>query len=60
MGARLERNPEQYEAVFRRIARQNKKPEVGTGNNPDRIRYGCFLPDLTGFASAPSAAGSRL
>jgi len=33
--------------------------EVGTGSNPNRIRYGCFLPDLTGFASGLSATGSR-
>jgi len=33
--------------------------EVGTDNDPDRIRYGCFLPDLTGLASVPSTAGSR-
>jgi len=24
---------------------------VGAGNDPDRYRYGCFLPDLTGLAS---------
>ena len=24
--------------------------------DPARSRYGCFLPDLTGLASAPSAA----
>ncbi len=27
-------------------------------NDPDRIRYGCFLPDLTGLASG-LPAGSR-
>ena len=32
---------------------------MGTGNDPDRIRYGCFLPDLTGLASVPSTAGSQ-
>src|SRR6185295_9300869 len=25
-------------------------------NDPDETRYGCFLPDLTGLASGPSAA----
>ena len=25
-------------------------------NDPERIRYGCFLPDLTGLASGPSIA----
>ena len=28
---------------------------VGAGNDPARNRYGCFLPDLTGLATAPSA-----
>src|SRR5208282_2808541 len=27
----------------------------GSRHDPERIRYGCFLPDLTGLASAPSA-----
>src|ERR1700678_2224647 len=27
----------------------------GSRHDPGRIRYGCFLPDLTGLARAPSA-----
>src|SRR4051812_39445890 len=27
----------------------------GSRNDPGRNRYGCFLPDLTGLATAPSA-----
>src|SRR5690606_36953486 len=27
----------------------------GSRNDPERNRYGCFLPDLTGLATAPSA-----
>jgi hypothetical protein len=27
----------------------------GSRHDPERIRYGCFLPDLTGLASASSA-----
>jgi len=33
--------------------------EARDGGDPKRIRYGCFLPDLTGLASASSTAGSR-
>ena len=28
----------------------------GRTRDPDETRYGCFLPDLTGLASGPSAA----
>jgi len=28
----------------------------GWTRDPDQSRYGCFLPDLTGLASNPSAA----
>src|SRR3546814_4545916 len=27
----------------------------GSRNDPERNRYGCFLPDLTGLATTPSA-----
>jgi hypothetical protein len=31
------------------------KKTGGSRHDPERIRYGCFLPDLTGLASASSA-----
>src|SRR5688572_14550650 len=32
---------------------------VGDQHDPKRIRYGCFLPDLTGLATVPPAPASR-
>jgi len=29
--------------------------KVEARHDPDRIRYGCFLPNLTGLATGPSA-----
>ena len=33
--------------------------EVEARYDPDRIRYGCFLPNLTGLATGPSAPDFR-
>ena len=35
---------------------ENAAVIIKDGGDPRRIRYGCFLPDLTGLASATSAA----
>ena len=33
--------------------------KVEARHDPDRIRYGCFLPNLTGLATGPSAPDFR-
>jgi len=43
----------EWRAALRRMPSFQERP----GRDPLRIRYGCFLPDLTGLASAASATG---
>src|SRR5882724_10510232 len=62
-------DPERAVAPFRpggRRARPTRPPRrrarrlrVRDRHDPKRIRYGCFLPDLTGLATAPPTPAPR-
>src|SRR5260221_5970916 len=41
------------------LAAARARREVRDRHDPKRIRYGCFLPDLTGLATAPPTPAPR-
>src|SRR5689334_9772404 len=42
-----------------RVRRRARRQRVRDRHDPKRIRYGCFLPDLTGLATAPPTPAPR-